>query len=206
MDSSQQLHNPPLSSTQMESLQKLVKQFKELVGRYQKSCIPQLADSLAAQAAANAATAAAANAANSNQGNQTLHNGQSSAPFVPISGQNGSSKLVPQAALSSGTDHSATHGQPITSAPNVSSIPKGNIVKPPPLNNKLPEVKETAAVVAMTPRPPPAPPSALFPPQQLTNNLSWQCFHSILFYGVGKAPNDGSVGFALSVSRLSFGK
>eukprot|EP01039_Chlorochromonas_danica_P012936 gene12936-14915_t len=189
MDPQQQMQNPPLSSAQMESLQKLVKQFKELVSRYQKSCIPPLAEALIASAHPAGAQ----------------HNAHGGAAHAPSStnaqGQNG---LEVKPVVGAGYQAPDHHHAANTATSLSNSIPaaKGMTVKTVPVSSKQSENKDNqsapSTMVAVTPRPPPAPPSHMFPPQQVTNNLSWQCFHSILFYGVGKAPNDGSVGFALS--------
>lgn len=187
MESSQQIQNPPLSSAQMESLQKLVKQFKDLVNRYQKSCIPQLADSLIAHA--QHPSSSSQSTTNPQVNANTAHN------YAPLQGSVDTKPVVP-----TGQEISLS-GSTVGASSNPIPNSKGTTGKTVPTANRDAKEMVPSAVLppAATVRPPPAPPSLMFPPQQITTNLSWQCFHSILFYGLGKAPSDGSVGFALSV-------
>jgi hypothetical protein len=177
--------NPPLSSAQMESLQKLVKQFKDLVNRYQKSCIPPLADAVIAKS-------------NVNVTNVSYSQPTSGAPSTSY----GSVHSAPTTSV----DTKSTHGETsaVANGSVVPSISSQKLPQPPskPVSatvSKTETTKDSAAFPAAVSSRSVGATSFLFPPQQITPNLSWQCFHSILFYGVGKAPNDGSVGFALSV-------
>lgn len=179
--------NPPLTPAQLESLQRMVKQFKDLLKRYSESRVQKLVE-------ATAATSSAANASQATTQVSSVSESliAKSTPNAPEQSSNGAANTLPSTNGAYATGNYATDNR---------NLKQNRPFYPTPTLNTKVEAKDVPSGGMVQSYQPIPISNALFPPPVSTSSsLSWQCFHSLLFYGLGKSPNDGSVAFSLSVS------
>lgn len=195
MDNGSYAQNPPLTTAQMEALQKLVKQFKELLKRYTETPIPKLAESTT-NATPNAVPAPIATATtNAAAGNSTFGQPQGLHSDLVNSFQQGTTNST--------TTHRVYNANNASYIPSKVSVTSSSAPKPvvAPLKS---EFRESMNSTHQTQNNSSGTSLGMFPPPSVASlGLSWQCFHSLLFYGLSKAPGEGSVAFSMTVSANS---